>query len=125
MGKQAHNAVFLVMYLPYGVCSGFFTVTLAYLLSQSGVSTMAIAGLAGLTLFPLTWSIVWAPVTDSTLNYRTWYTLAALVVGGGMMLAGFLPVRQSSLFLFDVLAFVTALASTFIGQTTSALAAHN
>jgi MFS family permease len=125
MGKQAHNAVFLVMYLPYGVCNGFFTVTLAYLLSQSGVSTFAIAGMASLCLLPLTWSIVWAPVTDSTLSYRLWYLMAALLVGGGTMLAGFLPVRQSSLFLFDVLAFATALASTFIGQTTSALAAHN
>jgi MFS family permease len=113
------------MYLPYGVCNGFFTVTLAYLLSQSGVSTLDIATLASLCLFPLTWSIVWAPVTDSTLSYRTWYMLAAMVVGGGTMLAGLLPARPSSLFLLDALALVTAFASTFIGQTTSALAACN
>lgn len=125
MAGRAHNAIFLVMYLPYGVCNGFFTVTLAYLLSQSGVSTMAIAGMASLCLLPLTWSIVWAPVTDSFLSYRLWYLLAALVVGGGTMLAGLLPAQPSSLVAFDVLAFATALASTFIGQTTSALAAHN
>jgi MFS transporter, PAT family, beta-lactamase induction signal transducer AmpG len=123
-GRRLPNWVFAVLHLPYGVCNGFFTITLGFLLAKAGVSTQAIAGIAALCLFPLTWSVVWAPVVDFTLSYRAWYVIGTAATGLGIALAGLLPARGSSLMLLDLLAFATSLATTFTGQVTAAFAAH-
>ena len=65
---RPHTAIFLVLYLPFGIASGYSTVTLAYLLSQAGVSAAAIAGVGALTIFPLTWSVLWLPILDLILS---------------------------------------------------------
>ncbi len=118
------NWIFAVLHAPYGIVNGYFTITLGFLLAQAGVSTQAIAGVAALCLFPLTWSVVWAPVVDFTLSYRAWYVIGTAATGLGIALTGLLPVRGGSMLLFDVLAFATAVASTFTGQVTAAFAAH-
>ena len=124
-GRRPHNSVFLFLYLPFSICSGFFTVTLGFLLSEAGVSAAAIAGIAALCMFPLTWSVVWSPLADSTLSYRAWYKIAVLVIGLGIAVAGLFPATAASLWIFDSLAFITGVASSFIGQVTSAMAAHH
>jgi PAT family beta-lactamase induction signal transducer AmpG len=118
------NWVFAVLHMPYGVCNGFFTITLGFLLAHAGVSTQAIAGIVGLCLFPLTWSVVWAPMVDFTLSYRAWYVIGTAATGLGIALAGLLPPRGSSLLILDILAFATAVASTFTSQVTAAFAVH-
>ena len=113
-----------MLHAPYGIVNGYFTITLGFLLAQAGVSTQAIAGIAALCLFPLTWSVVWAPVVDFTLSYRKWYVIGTVATGLGILLAGLLPAKGSSLILLSALAFAASVASTFTGQVTAALAAH-
>jgi PAT family beta-lactamase induction signal transducer AmpG len=103
-GHRLPNWVFAVLHLPYGVCNGFFTITLGFLLSKAGV--------------------VWAPVVDFTLSYRAWYVIGTAATALGIALAGLLPAQGSSLLLLDLLAFATSLATTFTGQVTAAFAAH-
>jgi MFS family permease len=123
-GHCPPNWVFAVLHMPFGVCNGFFTITLGFLLAHAGVSTQAIAGIVALCLFPFTWSVVWAPVVDFTLSYRAWYVIGTAATGLGIALAGLLPARGSSLLLLDILAFATSLASTFTSQVTAAFAVH-
>src|SRR5471032_1822634 len=123
-GHCPPNWVFAVLHMPYGVCNGFFTITLGFLLAKAGVSTQAIAGIAALCLFPLTWSVVWAQVVDFTLSYRAWYVIGTAATALGIALAGLLPAQGSSLLLLDLLAFATSLATTFTGQVTAAFATH-
>ena len=42
-----------LLYLPFGVTSGFVSVTLAYILSQRGLPDSTIAGMVALNLLPL------------------------------------------------------------------------
>lgn len=118
------NWIFAPLHLPYGVVNGFFTITLGFQLAQAGVSTQAIAGIAALCLFPLTWSLVWAPVVDFTLSYRAWYVIGTAGIALGIALAGFTPASNHLVWLFDILAFGASLVSTFTAQVTTAFAAH-
>jgi hypothetical protein len=48
--RGPHPALYLILYLPFGIAFGYVTVTLGWLLSNAGASVAAIAGLAGMGL---------------------------------------------------------------------------
>ena len=119
-----HGAVFSILYLPFGIVAGYFTVTLGYLLAHTGVDAAAIALIASLNLFPQTWGVIWAPILDSTLSYRRWYIIAAIGVGVGVAAVGFIPTNASSLLLLDGVVLIASIAGTITPYTTNALMAH-
>ncbi|MEI9985748.1 MAG: MFS transporter [Aliidongia sp.] len=86
---SCHPVVFLFLLAPYGIVSGYVTVTLAYLLVQAGAGVAEIAALAAIGLLPQTWKVVWAPLVDTTLTRKRWYLIAALVTGSGIAVSGF------------------------------------
>jgi PAT family beta-lactamase induction signal transducer AmpG len=114
-GRAVHPIVYLVLYLPFGIASGYVTVTLAWLLSHAGASVAAIAALAGMSIIPNTWKVVWSPLVDTTLSAKAWFMIG--VVGSAASLAGIaiLPLRTDLLALFGWL----VLASSFFGTLTA------
>jgi PAT family beta-lactamase induction signal transducer AmpG len=107
-----HPALYLILYLPYGISFGYVTVTLGWLLSHAGASVAAIAGLAGMGLLANTWKVLWAPVVDTTLSAKRWYAIA--VTGTAASLAGiaFLPLRTDLLPVFAWLVLASAVLAT-------------
>ena len=84
-----HPSLFLALFIPFGTVSGFLTVALAYQLNaQKGVSATAIAGVIALSYLPHTWKFLWAPLVDTLLTRKRWYTMSALCCGLGMVVAG-------------------------------------
>lgn len=119
-----HPIVFLVLYLPFGIPFGYVVVTLAYLLSQAGLSVNQIAGLVALLYLPQTWKVLWAPIVDTTLTLRSWYVIAAIVTGLMMLVTAFVPARAQYLWLLDLLVFLTSVAYSVTGMATESLMAH-
>src|SRR3954462_9141196 len=109
--RTAHPVVYLVLYLPFGIASGYVTVTLAWLLSHAGASVTAIAALVGMSIIPNTWKVVWSPLVDTTLTAKGWFMIG--VAGSAASLAGIavLPLKTDLLPLFGWL----VLASSFFG----------
>jgi MFS transporter, PAT family, beta-lactamase induction signal transducer AmpG len=110
-----HPIVYLILYLPYGIASGYVTVTLAWLLSHAGASVAAIAALAGMAILPNTWKVAWSPLVDTTLTAKAWFMIG--LVGTAASVAGiaFLPLRVDLLPVFGWL----VLASSFAGTLTA------
>jgi PAT family beta-lactamase induction signal transducer AmpG len=110
-----HPIIYLILYLPYGIASGYVTVTLAWLLSHAGASVAAIAALAGMAILPNTWKVAWSPLVDTTLTAKAWFTIG--LAGTAASLAGiaFLPLRVDLLPVFGWL----VLASSFAGTLTA------
>ena len=75
--RDAHPILFLILFLPLGITNGYVVVTLAYILSNAGVSVGAVAALVAWSLFPQTWKVVWAPIVDTTLNNKLWFLISA------------------------------------------------
>lgn len=113
-----------LLYLPFGVTSGFVGVTLGYIASQSKMSDSVVAGLVAMSLLPHTWKFFWAPIADVTLTYKKWYVLSNLVSCATVLVMAFVPFVEANLGTFRSLIFVNAVAITFLGMAVEGLMAH-
>ncbi|MGZ3758162.1 MAG: MFS transporter [Mucilaginibacter sp.] len=123
--KHAHPFLFFIFYLPFGVFSGYLTVTLAYLFSRSGVSIQAIAGLAAINLLPQMFKFIWAPLVDTTLSVKKWYLISTLITAATIFATGIVPIKASNLLLFSTMILISSFARSFISAAINGLAAHN
>ncbi len=122
--RHAHPVLFLILYLPFGISGGYVIVTLAYLLTQAGVSVIAVAGLIALMLFPQTWKVLWAPVVDTTLTAKRWYVISTIGIGLFLLGTAFVPAQESWMWLLDVLVLLASITSTVSAMATESLMAH-
>jgi MFS family permease len=121
--KVPHTSLFLVLFVPFGVCGGYVSVTLAFLLGAHGVSAATIGALVALGVLPQTWKMLWAPVVDATLSAKAWYGIGALLVGVTLVAMSLLPLSPASMALLSVLVFISSAASSFISMSTEVLIA--
>jgi MFS transporter, PAT family, beta-lactamase induction signal transducer AmpG len=122
--KAPHPWIFLALVTPFGVSTGYVTVTLAFILGAKGVSVAAIGALAAASIFPQAWKVLWAPLVDTTLTPRLWYLLGALGVGLTILTMSVIPNPASALPLLSVLAAVSSVASSLCGMTADSMLAH-
>jgi hypothetical protein len=52
------SAVFLPLFAPFGISSGYVSVTLAFLLARAGLSTLEITTIIAGTIWVQTWSAI-------------------------------------------------------------------
>ena len=123
--KHAHPFVFLVLILPFGVISGYVTVTFAYLYSRAGISVEAIAALVAASLLPQVFKFLWAPLVDSSFSLKKWYVFAGVITAAGILATGILPVKASSLPWLTAIVVGANVASSFLGMAVNGLAAHD
>ncbi|HEX5862800.1 MAG TPA: MFS transporter [Casimicrobiaceae bacterium] len=119
-----HPAVYLFLMLPFGVLSGYLTVTVVYLLTQAGVSVEQSAALVALSYVPHTWKFLWAPIVDTTLSRKRWYLLSAGVTAVGIYATGAIPADESSLPLLTAVVLISNLAVTFLAMSVESLMAY-
>jgi MFS family permease len=123
--RHVHPWIFMVLEIPYGVVSGYVTVTLSYQLKQAGASVEQIAALVALGVLPHTWKFFWAPVIDLTLNQKKWYLLTGILTAIGLAAMGFFPATKSGLAALSAVVFLTSLATTFLGMSLESLLAYS
>ncbi len=119
-----HPAIFLVLYLPWGISLGYFSVTLGYLNAQAGVSTVAIAGVVSLFVGMGVWQILWSPLVDTVLSYRLWYLLAAVSLGFGLAATGIVRPSPAAMGWLRLLAVLVGAAATLTSVTAAGLMAR-
>ena len=122
--RAAHPAVYLALIIPFGVLSGYGSVTLGYALGQAGVTAAGVAGLVAAYFLPQTWKFLWAPVADLTLTRKRWYVLAALLLALGFIATGVIPPRAENLALLSASMLVASTASTFLAMSVESLMAY-
>jgi MFS family permease len=115
----------MVLIIPFGVVSGYVSVTLAYQLKQAGVSVSQIATLVALGVLPQTWKFFWAPIVDLTLTQKKWYILAGILCAVGIAAMGWFPATKAGLVALSSVVFLTSLASTFLGMAVESLLAYS
>ena len=121
---RPHPAVYTVLIIPFGLVTGFISVTLGYLLGKAGVKAEGVAALVAVSFIPQTWKFLWAPVADLTLTRKHWYALSAVLSGIGLAALGAIPPVASSLPLMSAVAFAASLATTFLAMSVESLMAY-
>ena len=67
--ESTHPFVFFFLVLPYGISSGFVSITLPFVLVSAGFSVALAASIAAVGVAANLWRFLWGPVADLTL-YR-------------------------------------------------------
>ena len=75
--ESTHPVVFFFLVLPYGISSGFVSITLPFILTRVGFSVALAASIVAIGVSANLWRFLWGPVADLTLTARRW-----LVSGG-------------------------------------------
>jgi len=122
--RRVHPWLFMILIIPFGVVSGYASVTLAYQLKAAGVAVGPIAALVALSVLPHTWKFFWAPIIDVTLSQKQWYLLAGAPCAIGIAAMGFFPATKTGLAALSVVVFLTSLTTTFLGMSVESLLAH-
>lgn len=121
--KSSHPIVFFFFYVPFGIFSGYLTVTLAFLFTKSGISVPQFAALAGVNLLPQMLKFLWAPLVDTTLTVKKWYLLSTIVTAATIFATGIVPINTSNLALFSIMILISSFARSFISAAIGGLAA--
>src|SRR5450631_2985272 len=85
------SAIFLPLFAPFGISSGYVSVTLAFLLGRAGLSTLEITTIIAGTIWVQTWKVLWAPIIDTVGNPKLWYGLGATAIGATILAMSVLP----------------------------------
>ena len=123
--KPAHPFLFTILILPMGASLGYVTVTLAYQLSQAGVSIEKIAALIAVGYLPHIFKFIWAPLIDTTLSFKKWYWISSIISSIGILALGILPLKESSLPGLTIIVLLSQFAITFLCMSTEGLMAYD
>ena len=119
-----YPVIFAPLFAPFGMSSGYVTVTLGFLLARAGVPTAMIGALIALSVWPQTWKMLWAPIVDTAGNPKLWYGLGATLVGGTILLMSVLPMTRAEVPVFSTLIVVSSVASTLVSMSTEIFMAN-
>lgn len=125
IGKHTHPFVYLILFLPFGITSGYLTVTLAYLFSKAGISIESIAILVAFSYVPQMLKFLWVPFIDVTLTVKKWYIIATILTAALILTTGFVPIKAASLPVLTVLIILANFTVSFVSAAGNGLAAHN
>ncbi|MBW8783552.1 MAG: MFS transporter [Novosphingobium sp.] len=123
-GQMRTTALFLPLFAPFGISSGYVSVTLGFLLHRAGLSVATVATLVALSVWPQTWKVFWAPIVDTVGNPKLWYGLGAALVGTTILAMSVLPATRAELTALAVLVLLSSVASTLVSMSTEVFMAH-
>ncbi len=112
--KHSNPFIYLILVLPYGICNGFATVTLPYILVQNGFSVASVAAISSLGISSNVLRFLWGPMTDLTLSLHKWYIIGAIFSSIILSLFCFIPLTPNFKSIITTLVFVSLVASTFV-----------
>src|SRR2546429_5503077 len=119
-----HPFVFFFLVLPYGISSGFVSITLPFVLTRLGFSVALAASIVAIGVSSNLWRFLWGPVADLTLTARRWYLLGLGMSAATLSLLALLPLHQNAVPVLMTVVFISQAAGTFIVLPVGGLMAH-
>lgn len=110
----ANPITILFLMLPFGISTGFISVTLPFLVVQHGFSVSAAAAITAVGISANVWRFAWAPLADLTLSLHKWYKIGIVMCAGSLLLFVFIPLDVAYSGLLMSLVFISQVAATFV-----------
>ncbi len=123
--KSAHPIVFMFLFLPFGIMSGYVSVTIGFLFTKAGIPLEQVAPLIAITLLPNIFKFIWAPLVDTTLTLKKWHVVSNIITAFGILFTGILPIKVESLTLMTIIILLASFFNTFLAMSTESLMAHD
>ena len=115
---------FFFLVLPYGISSGFVSITLPFVLVRAGFSVALAASITAVGVAANLWRFLWGPVADLTLTAKRWYLLGLAIAAVTLFLLGFIPIQHNAIGLLMAVVFISQVAGTLIVLPIGGLMAH-
>jgi len=123
-GVISRPVIFAPLFAPFGISSGYVTVTLAFLLARAGLSTAIIGTIIALSVWPQTVKMLWAPFVDTIGNPKAWYGLGTGTVGLAILAMSLMPKTEAEVPLLIALIVGSSVTSTFVSMSTEIFMAN-
>ncbi len=112
--RNAPPFYFFFLVLPYGISTGFVTVTLPYLLTQNGFSVAQAATITSIGISANVWRFLWGPVADFTLSLKRWYWIGVIICMFTLFLLGSIEYNTKQSAFITLITFLSQVAATFV-----------
>ena len=122
--RRSNPITYLFLLLPYGISSGFCTITLPYVLVRHGFSVAAAASVVALGLSANIWRFVGAPVIDLTLSLRSWYLLGLAACVVSLIGVGAMSLRPETAVVLTAVVFLSQVGSNLVIIPVGGFIAH-
>lgn len=122
--KAVHPFLFTILVLPMGVALGYVQVTLAYVLSDAGVSVPQIAAVVAASVLPHIFKFLWAPLVDTTLTFKKWFWISGVASSLVLMAMSLLPLTEANLPLLTLGIYAYHFFITFSAMAAEGLMAY-
>src|SRR6476661_1814684 len=122
--ESTHPFVFFFLVLPYGISSGFVSITLPFILTRVGFSVALAASIVAIGVSANLWRFLWGPVADRTLTARRWYLLGLGTSAATLVILALLPLHQNAVPVLMTVVFISQVAGTLIVLPVGGLMAH-
>ena len=116
--------VFLPLFAPFGLSSGYLSVTLGFQLGHAGLGAIAVTTIIAASLWTQSVKMVWAPIVDAVGKPRLWYILGALLTGLSILVMSLFPPTAKVVPFFTVMAVVGSASSTLVSMSSEILLTH-
>jgi MFS family permease len=115
---------FFFLVLPYGISSGFVSITLPFVLVKAGFSVALAASIVAIGVSANLWRFLWGPVADLTLTARRWYLLGLGTAASTVFILAFIPLHPNAAGILMTVVFISQVAGTLIVLPVGGLMAH-
>jgi len=115
---------FFFLVLPYGISSGFVSISLPFILTRAGFSVATAAAVVAIGISSNLWRFLWGPVADLTLTARRWYLLGLIASAATLLILGFIPLHSDAAGFLMTIVFISQVAGTLIVLPVGGLMAH-
>lgn len=115
---------FFFLVLPYGISSGFVSITLPFILVRADFSVAIAASIVAIGVSANLWRFLWGPVADLTLTARRWYLLGLATAAATLLLLGLVPLNPHAVGVLMAVVFISQVAGTLIVLPVGGLMAH-
>src|SRR5438105_2699534 len=116
--------LFFFLDLPSGISSGFASITLPFVLTQTGLHVAGTSATFAHGVSAKLWRFLWGPVADLTLTARRWYLIGLITTAATLFLLSVIPLRTSSSGLIYAVVFISQVASTLVMLPLGGMMAH-
>lgn len=115
---------FFFLVLPYGISSGFVSITLPFFLTGAGFSVAAAGAIVAVGVSANLWLFLWGPLADLTLTPKRWYLIGLTTGAISIFALSLIPFQQSAVAILTVMVFVSQIATTLVVLPVGGLMAH-
>ncbi len=116
--------VFLPLFAPFGISSGFLSVTLGFQLGHAGLSAVAVTTVIAASLWAQSVKMLWAPIVDALGRPRIWYMVGAALTGLTILLMSLSPPTARAVPFLTIMAVIGSAASTLVSMSAEILLTH-